>query len=534
MTKADDASGELLQTELNDDVKVHARNARIPLYFAWRKWAWVFAVIGLAFGVVGCLAEYVISFIPALKPLARFSANGWPPLAPLIVSPVIGAMVGTTYGAVLIMNGRGLVAYLADPQSNPLDKPKRSWWVRLPLTILAVWAVEAVIGAVVLLIGAWWHGSMSAMLTGVSGSIAAGAGFGAFVGSVLVAVDILTRHTERHHSWAGRIFGMFWGAVGTGFVCSFITALASIPLAYLGVTPVVSFGMAVAIAGWMMVYLVWEIVDTYPRPRRAGAAIDMRAWREPFWDREIEPESSIGGVDEHGYPFFMWRESADNRLGVGRARYCCIRKTNGTLQFAFCDPWGAARSNHAWEAYVFSVAVGSLGLFVWFTYFDHSEWLGAGLVAVITSVLVGSVVPLLVYVTVMLLRWWGDRYAGDSKVYEMPWDELTGFSKLPAALTGATQFGDPAKTGEGLAAIFSDGTEIILTRNPWKRDSIIEFHKLLTQRFAGPEAARMRREFSDQQRKADLMEALRQAAQPAHAPASSGVPTSKPGVPDTL
>ena len=53
---------------------------------------------------------------------------------------------------------------------------------------------------------------------------------------------------------------------------------------------------------------------------------------DDFRDWDIEVEDSASGRDhEWGFPFYLWRESADNRLYLGRPRYCRITPINGEL-----------------------------------------------------------------------------------------------------------------------------------------------------------------------------------------------------------
>ena len=57
-----------------------------------------------------------------------------------------------------------------------------------------------------------------------------------------------------------------------------------------------------------------------------------------FRDWDIEPETSVAGTDANGFPFYVWRESADNRLTFARPRYCCITPHDGELYFTFFNP----------------------------------------------------------------------------------------------------------------------------------------------------------------------------------------------------
>ena len=45
---------------------------------------------------------------------------------------------------------------------------------------------------------------------------------------------------------------------------------------------------------------------------------DIRLW-------DLDVEMSRHGIDSRGMPYYVWRESADNRMGLSRPRYCTSR-----------------------------------------------------------------------------------------------------------------------------------------------------------------------------------------------------------------
>ena len=45
-----------------------------------------------------------------------------------------------------------------------------------------------------------------------------------------------------------------------------------------------------------------------------------------FRDWDIEPETSVGGVDATGHLLYDWREAADSRLMLSRPRYSVQQK----------------------------------------------------------------------------------------------------------------------------------------------------------------------------------------------------------------
>ena len=72
---------------------------------------------------------------------------------------------------------------------------------------------------------------------------------------------------------------------------------------------------------------------------------------EDFRDWDLEVEAHASGLDhEWHYPFYLWRESADNRLHLGRPRYCCITPIGDELQFSFFDPTKDVKPTGAMKA----------------------------------------------------------------------------------------------------------------------------------------------------------------------------------------
>ena len=77
-----------------------------------------------------------------------------------------------------------------------------------------------------------------------------------------------------------------------------------------------------------------------------------------FRDLDIEVETSTGGRDHQwGFPYYLWRESADNRLYLGRPRYCCITPIEGELYFSFFDPTKDVKPTGANKAFLVTTGV---------------------------------------------------------------------------------------------------------------------------------------------------------------------------------
>ena len=260
---------------------------------------------------------------------------------------------------------------------------------------------------------------------------------------------------------------------------------------------------------------------------------DFREW-------DIKPETSVEGLDASGFPFYLWRESADNRLTFARPRYCCITPADGELYFTFFNPFEDVRGSGGLIVF-FCVAALVIVAFLgaaWFVptpprpyQFDESPppvlvLLGAAFWAS----LLGALFAGIWHVAVTLLRWLRGRFPGEGRLYTMPLRSLSGFDKVQAGEIGAMVSGEKAKTGHGLTAVSDDGSMIILTGNAWNYRSIVDTHRDLTKAFRTP--------------RDDMLaawSALQKQTQPkaVRAPATSAQGASAPGtstqgVPDTL
>ena len=214
-----------------------------------------------------------------------------------------------------------------------------------------------------------------------------------------------------------------------------------------------------------------------------------------FRDWDIEAETSIEGRDAAGRPFYLYRESADDRLKLGRPRYCCITPINGVLNFSFFDPSANVRPTGAANAAAVAAVLTALAIFVseWMTersprpyHFDTSAppfmvLVGAFLAGSFAAGLVG--VPW--YAAVTLVRWSTGRFKDDGHVTHLPLASLDGFQMLNAGDAGAFVDGKRATSGHGLSAVFDDGTQVILTGNAWDYRSITQQHRNMTLAFRG-------------------------------------------------
>ncbi len=255
------------------------------------------------------------------------------------------------------------------------------------------------------------------------------------------------------------------------------------------------------------------------------ASADFRTWN-------MEEETRTGGRDPQGLPYYVWRESADNRLSLSRPRYCCVSEIGGELYFVFFDPSKDVRPSLA--PYVFMAVVGAVAAAgLWnATYgpvppprpyhLDTSDppflvFLGTCFLALS----LGGIVSGAWYVLGTLARWLRGRFAGDGRITQLPWNSLLGFNVMNAADTAAGELEKLPRSSYGLGAAFDDGTHVALTANPWNYDSIATRHSEMTTLFITTRGDVMRR----WAQACAAAEAEKRGHQP---------PTSNQGVPDQL
>jgi len=249
-----------------------------------------------------------------------------------------------------------------------------------------------------------------------------------------------------------------------------------------------------------------------------------------FRDWDIEPETSFEGVDENGFPFYLWRESADNRLTLARPRYCCITPRDGELFFTFFNPSEDVRGSGGWTVFfcvASMVAVAVVGN-AWYNPppprpYHLDESLPPFLIlagAALSASVVGAIVGGLWHVSITLFCWMRGRFPGEGRLHSMPLQSLMGFGQAQAGELGAMVNGEKAKTGHGLTAVFDDGSMIILTGNAWDYRSIVEKHQDLTNLFRTP--------------RDNLLKAWAASKKSSESSTYSVPAASSPGVPDAL
>lgn len=228
-----------------------------------------------------------------------------------------------------------------------------------------------------------------------------------------------------------------------------------------------------------------------------GKAKDFRDWN-------MAEETRDGGYDEQGLPYYVWRESADNRLSLSRPRYCCVVELNGELTFQFFDPSKDVRPSFA--PFVF-MAVGAAVILaaLWEATYGplppprpyHMDTSDPPFLVFIGTIFLasslGSIVAVCWYVIGTLARWLRGRFPGDGRLTEVPWSSLLAFNVMNAADTAAGNLEKVPHASYGLGAAFDSGFQVALTANPWNYESIATRHAEMTTMFITNRREIMRR-----------------------------------------
>lgn len=210
---------------------------------------------------------------------------------------------------------------------------------------------------------------------------------------------------------------------------------------------------------------------------------------------DLDVETHRSGKDAAGHPVYVWRESADNRYGLSRPRYCCITASDKDLYFTFYNPSGNVQLTSAWKAAA-AVAGAIMVIFVITMITDRFRDApmpystepppGMALIASFgTAMFLGAAVFYIWDSIATVLRWRRDRFAGDGSITIVPWSELEAFQVVTPEEAGVKR--DPEKRsngGHGLMATFgNEHPAIPLTANIWEYQSIAEKHRDLTTLF---------------------------------------------------
>lgn len=507
-------------------------------------------VVGLISAALGLGWDWLIGpslTIAGLPPWMGIA----PPLVGATIVVLYAILIGAFYGMLLL----GAVRRMADGRLPMWGEQvvrveaRLAWWARI--------IVQAVILFLILLallsayeLSAWFAKGMP---TRSSADWETFLGFcsGALLLSLVGSVAMTAlEFTERAYEFLKRILlpypalwrlvcgvvGLIYGAV-FWIVGALIAAGVSKAHTALGLEPILTLGTLIGLLGPSAV-LGLSLVD-WDGPRmdevdkvvvekaRKTGLVDFKKWN-------IAPETSFDGIAANGYPFYLWRESADSRIGVARPRYCCIAVDNDELYFEFFNPSAEPQSSGALAVFILAggawLAASLVSYFVLGEHFlkSTSPYVTPPALAVLSAVfgggIIGGISAGIWHVCGLALRWQRNRFEGDARLHRIPLAALAGFSELGAGEAGAIVNGEPAKAGHGLAAAFTDGSETVLTGNAWNRRSMVDMHQRLTSMFREPRD-QMIAEFADK---------LKKARQAQDATDGKSVQASRDGIPDAL
>ena len=203
---------------------------------------------------------------------------------------------------------------------------------------------------------------------------------------------------------------------------------------------------------------------------------------------DLDVEASRHGFDDYGMPYYVWRESADNRMGLSRPRYCCISAVGDELMFTFFNPSEDIKSNGSEKAFVGVCAAMAVLFVVSMIAGRYQSATGPGdhgvppLMALIsftgTALILGGLTFWVWNSIATILSWRRDRFQGDGRLYSVPWRHLEAFQVVTPEETGVKREKDVPKTGHGMLATFGNAASpMALTANVWNYRSIIDQHR---------------------------------------------------------
>lgn len=464
------------------------------------------ALVALLCGAVGWLSEWLVA--PWLRP-GGAALVGLPPLAPIVFIVGVALLLTTLLGVMAVWAGRYVASGRATVEvSGRIYAAIPSWWVRCLLVFITFTTVILSIGGVGLL-GVWARNGDAAaaklFVTEIN-KVLQFAVLVSFTAGMLMFLRIVSANyrlrmrkfllaSERLWWIKCTLEGAVCGAVAFGVLMGLAAVVDGFASAtVLGSTVSFANVTATALFGAWLGFLFgrWEWRDR--EQERLRAMVDRPLdYLNDFRTWDMEPETSLSGSTAEGYPLYVWRESADNRLGLSRPRYCCVVRDGDELLFQFYNPVGAQRQSIAMA--VGCIIGGAAALWTLVDYFvlGHTNTAATApfatppvlivLNAALKAGVLGGLAGGAWYVVATPLRWFRNRFASDGRLYSRPWHELDNFRTLSAADAGATINGEPARQGEGLAAVFIDGTQIVITANSWEHTSNVARHALLTRMF---------------------------------------------------
>lgn len=472
-----------------------------------------FAGFGGVAAATGWLVEWFLGPWISIPGIAR-SAAGMPSLSSVVLVVALWAAVGALYGIVAVVAMRRWIAGLLRVPGNGVSSIaiRPAWWARALRDAVIMFVVGALVGGVWVL--GQWIGNTEQLnkdfkpgdgpaLLAIAAILAIVAGlamrFDEFVSGFLGFLKPLFMRSPVLWWIVSTVAGMIAGGVflglfvGLAFVAEPFGVAAGLGSAlslatFVGLLPLAAKG-ALIVGGGMWDDRTAMQGEREPELWRPASQDDFRNW-------DLPPETSFGGREANGYPFLIWRESADNRAGLSRPRYCCLTEQDGDLNFTFFDPSLDVRPTGALVAcgvVVALVVIAALTSY-WLTprpyipyAFDERPppfliFLSTAFSASMLAGLVGGGW----FTLVTLVRWYRNRFEGDGRISSKPLQLLVGFTDLNAGEMGARINSEVATTGHGLIATFSDGAVMYLTKNAWDYPSIVERHRQLTNAFRMP------------------------------------------------
>jgi hypothetical protein len=512
------------------------------------EWSWRWLGIGVASAALGLAIDW-------LRGSTSVAAILGPPLVGAAFVVLYALVLGATVRIAIVLWLRHAIGGQASISDDDVvsNEIRFTWWARAVLAAVLGWLV-AFIGLVIFGAsmaglswyneGVWPGASAAATKLGEFAAIALGPAAASVV--AVLGGDLIFALFDRLAGLLKRILPnqafavlsacvvavIFW-SIGLVLVA---TASRLLP-AEASVTPI-TLGTVLGLAGPCIMLGGSFLFRDPPEAVELGRQIIERGrMTEPteFKTWNLDAERSHTGTAANGYPFYLWRESADNRIGVSRPRYCTISIDGNDLFFEFFNP--AADQKPSGAMMVFFLVGGGLAALSLVSYFVFGDQFRAAtapyhtppVLAVLGAAWGGSVVGGISagvwHVIALAWRWRRNRFEGDGRVLRMPWALLESFTELSARDAGAKGHGDNPPTGHGLAAAFTDGSVMILTSNSWERTSIMGTHRELTRLFVSPRDAAIR-EFKDR---------LKRAARGSHErPRTEGDASANTGVPDSL
>lgn len=489
-------------------------------------------LLGIAAAAAGWLAEWFAG--PVIEHSGLGTSAASQPFAALVLVVTFYAVVGAIYGIFAIVLVRRLIdgkLMMRTPEGTA-SRIRPAWWGAAIRDAAVVFAIAS-LGMGLWALGQWLN---PAERLGAGPTpkempqyLAAIAGVSVLAGVVFRFVDVcewlfgflkpvmmrLAPVWFTLSAVGGAMSGMLFFGVLVGLAALTAPLFAAAGLGSPLRLALMVGALPLALKGGVDVgQLIWEdrkAPKQEPEMWRPESQDDFRNW-------DLKPETSISGRDANDLPFVLWRESADDRVGLSRPRYCCITQVDGELHFTFFNPSEGVRPTGAMVASLIVAALivaRSLAI-QWFSkspalpyVFDQRPPPAVVFLdTAISAAAMAGIVGICWYALATMFRWYRNRFEGDGRIFSKPLRLLAGFADGPAGALGATINGEEVKSGHGLIAAFEDGSIMILTANAWNYKSIVGKHAVLNEAFREPRDDLIRRWDAQQKETADSMQSV--------------------------